>query len=117
MRSRCRGCNSAALGKPTYVAVASPLFHQETISVSRRRHGRDAGASTGHHLQSHRSIAGTVGSALGCRKEVDTPTQWLPSNAVPYRWDALPGIGWGMNPLALVREYLNAGTLVEFGSR
>jgi LysR family transcriptional regulator (chromosome initiation inhibitor) len=47
-----------------------------------------------------------------CRRNVDVPVHWLPS--IQAFVDAgVAGIGWGVNPLLLVRSQLHDGTLVE----
>jgi LysR family transcriptional regulator (chromosome initiation inhibitor) len=46
------------------------------------------------------------------RRDVALPTHRLPS-AQAFVEASLAGVGWGMNPQALVREHLAAGRLVE----
>lgn len=40
------------------------------------------------------------------------PTHWLPSSQ-SFVDASLSGMGWGMNPIQLVREHLKSGQLVE----
>jgi LysR family transcriptional regulator (chromosome initiation inhibitor) len=47
-----------------------------------------------------------------CRRELEPPTHWFPSTEA-FVNATLAGIGWGMNPLVLVREHLKSGSLVE----
>ncbi len=108
-----QGCNSTALGKMTYVAVASPSFI--------KKYFRD-GVTAATLARRHRRLPSIA--SIGCRRcglgacagsDVDTPTHWLPSTQ-SFIDGTVAGIGWGMNPLALVREYLNAGTLGGTGA-
>ena len=43
------------------------------------------------------------------------PTHWLPSTQ-SFVEASLLGLGWGMNPIELVRGHLQAGRLVELVS-
>ena len=47
-----------------------------------------------------------------CHRHVEIPRHYLPS---PHAFVAatLAGMGWGMNPLVMVREHLACGALVE----
>jgi LysR family transcriptional regulator (chromosome initiation inhibitor) len=47
--------------------------------------------------------------ALGM--DVSPPVHWLPSSQA-FVDGALAGLGWGMNPEALVQEHLRAGRLI-----
>jgi LysR family transcriptional regulator (chromosome initiation inhibitor) len=104
-----QGCNSTALGRMTYVAVANPAFvrkyFRDGVSAASLAH---APTITFNHLD--RLQADWVRRV--CRRDVDTPTHWLPAT-LAFIDGAVEGIGWGMNPLTLVREHLQAGTLVE----
>ena len=104
-----QGCNSVALGKLRYLAVASPDF------VERCFHGGVNAASLSQapalrfdrkdHLQAQwvRRV---------CRRNVDMQVHWLPTTQA-FVDACVAGIGWGMNPAALVQEHLKAGKLVE----
>lgn len=104
-----QGCNSVALGSLSYAAVASPAFV--------RRHfpsGVTAAAlARAPALTFNRKdrLQAQWVSRL-CRRPVDARTHWLPS-AQAFIDASVAGIGWGMNPLALVREQLKSGILVE----
>jgi LysR family transcriptional regulator, chromosome initiation inhibitor len=104
-----QGCNSVALGRLNYHAVASPQFV--------RRHF--AAGVTAATLAKAPSLRFNRKDRLQaqwarriCRREVDTPTHWLPSTQA-FIDASLAGIGWGMNPIQLVREHLKSGALVE----
>jgi LysR family transcriptional regulator (chromosome initiation inhibitor) len=104
-----QGCNSTALGKMTYVAVASPSFIKKYF-----RDGVTAGALAQAPTITFNRIDRLQGvwARRVCRREVDLPTHWLPSTQ-SFIDGTVSGIGWGMNPLQLVRSYLDAGVLVE----
>jgi len=104
-----QGCDSVTLGKQRYVAVASPEFVRRYF-----RHGVSAAAlgdaPSLNFNRKDRLQARWVRSV--CKRNVDVPAHWLPS--IQAFVDAsLAGIGWGMNPVALVGEHLRDGSLVE----
>jgi LysR family transcriptional regulator (chromosome initiation inhibitor) len=104
-----QGCDSAALGKLRYVAVASPEFVQHYFP----RGVTAAALSEAPSLnfdRKDRLQARWISSV--CKRDVDVPVHWLPS--IQAFVDAgLAGIGWGVNPLPLVQVQLHNGTLVE----
>jgi LysR family transcriptional regulator (chromosome initiation inhibitor) len=104
-----QGCNSTSLGRMTYVAVASPSFIKKYF-----RDGVTAAALAQAPAITFNRIDRLQGLWVRrvCRREVDTPTHWLPATQ-SFIDGTVAGIGWGMNPLALVREHLEAGALVE----
>lgn len=104
-----QGCNSTALGRMTYVAVASPAFMKKYF-----RDGVTAAALAQAPTLTFNRIdrLQALWVRRVCRRDVDTPTHWLPSTQA-FIDGTGAGIGWGMNPLSLVREHLKAGTLVE----
>ncbi|MFM2118544.1 MAG: hypothetical protein RL722_12 [Pseudomonadota bacterium] len=122
------GCNSQPLGAMRYVATASPAFMA--------RHFGAGNSATGTSTTS--SATGSTGSSVGaaslaqapslvfnskdelqarwvrrlCHRHVDLPRHTVPSSQA-FVTAALAGMGWGMQPLALVSEHLAAGRLVE----
>jgi LysR family transcriptional regulator (chromosome initiation inhibitor) len=104
-----QGCNSTALGRMTYVAVANPTFMKKYF-----RDGVTAAtlaqAPTLTFNRIDRLQALWVRRA--CRRDVETPSHWLPSTQA-FIDATVAGIGWGMNPIMLVREHLKSGQLVE----
>jgi LysR family transcriptional regulator (chromosome initiation inhibitor) len=104
-----QGCNSVALGSLTYVASASPGFVREYF-----RNGVDAKslARAPALTFNRKDRLQSLWVSRLCRRSVDTPTHWLPSTQA-FANASAAGIGWGMNPVALVREQLESGTLVE----
>jgi LysR family transcriptional regulator, chromosome initiation inhibitor len=104
-----QGCDSVALGKMRYVAVASPGFVQRYfprgVTAAALAEAPSLNFDRKDRLQA-RWIRGV------CRRDVDVPVHWLPS--IQAFVDAgLAGIGWGVNPLPLVQAQLHHGTLVE----
>lgn len=104
-----QGCDSIALGRLRYVAVASPAFVRRyfaagvTAASLARAPGLTFNRKDRLQAQWIRAL---------CRRQVDTPTHWLPSTQA-FVDASSAGIGWGMNPLPLVQSRLRAGTLVE----
>ena len=104
-----QGCNSTALGRMTYVAVANPQFI--------KKYFRD-GVSAATLAQAPTLTFNRIDRLQAlwvrrvCRRDIDTPNHWLPSTQA-FIDGTVAGIGWGMNPLSLVREHLDAGKLVE----
>jgi LysR family transcriptional regulator (chromosome initiation inhibitor) len=103
------GCNSLALGAMRYVAAASPGF------VARHF----AGGVTAASLAAAPSLAFDRKDDLQarwarrlCRRPVELPRHTLPSSQA-FVTAAVAGMGWGLQPLALVRTLLQDGSLVE----
>lgn len=102
------GCRIRPLGSLRYVAVASPAFV--------RRHfpdGVDAASLARAPVLRFDRRDGLqdrwARAAVGTSS--DAPTHWVPSTQ-GFVDGALLGLGWGMNPLMLVRRHLEAGRLV-----
>jgi LysR family transcriptional regulator (chromosome initiation inhibitor) len=104
-----QGCNSIPLGRLSYLAVASPEFVRRYFSE-----GVDAAtlarAPSLTFNRKDRLQAQWVRRI--CRRDVDIPSHWLPSTHA-FVDASVAGIGWGMNPVPLVREHLKSGALVE----
>ncbi|CDN58369.1 LysR family transcriptional regulator ArgP [Neorhizobium galegae] len=103
------GCRRFPLGALRYHATASPGF------ITRRFAGgvtpetlADAPSLT--FDQKDRLQSDWVRQTLG--ESVSLPTHWLPSTQ-SFVEASLMGMGWGMNPIQLVRDHLEAGRLVE----
>ena len=104
-----QGCNSVALGRMSYVALASPEFVRRHFSAGVTA-ATLANAPCLRFNQKDRLQA--LWARRICRRELETPTHWFPSTEA-FVNATLAGIGWGMNPLVLVREHLKSGSLVE----
>ena len=104
-----QGCNSVALGSLTYSAVASAGFVSKhfpagvTPAALARAPALTFNRKDRLQAQWVRRL---------CRRPIDTPTHWLPSTQAFIDASAA-GIGWGMNPRALVQQQLKSGALVE----
>jgi LysR family transcriptional regulator (chromosome initiation inhibitor) len=103
-----QGCNSVALGRLSYAAVASPGFVQRYFS----------GGITAATLAKAPCLRFNRKDRLQaqwarriCRRELEIPTHWFPSTQA-FVDAAVAGIGWGMNPQSLVRGHLESGALV-----
>lgn len=104
-----QGCRSRRLGSLRYAATAAPAFVRRWFPDGVTPAALAAAPSLrfDHHDGLQRKWA-----RLALRRELEPPAHQLPSttgfvNAV------LAGLGWGMNPLALVQPHLRAGRLVE----
>lgn len=104
-----QGCNSVALGRSIYVAVASPDFvrryFSEGITAATLAQAPCLRFNRKDRLQEQ-------WARRTCRREVEIPSHWFPSTHA-FVDAAVAGIGWGMNPVSLVREHLRSGSLVE----
>ena len=104
-----QGCRRMSLGALRYHATASPEFVARHFARGVTPEAiLDAPALTfdqKDRLQS-RWVRQTFGDDLAC------PTHWLPSTQ-SFVEASLSGMGWGMNPIQLVREHLESGRLIE----
>ncbi len=104
-----QGCRSHALGRLRYVATASPGFvarhFAAGVNAATLAHAAMLVYNAKDRLQERflRQVT---------RREFKPPSHRLPSTQA-FVDAALGGLGWGMNPLPLVREHLAAGRLVE----
>lgn len=104
-----QGCRVTPLGCLRYHATASPAFIDRHCpnGVTRERLAQ-APALTFN--QKDRLQQQWIGQAFDT--PVVHPTHWLPSTQ-SFVDAALLGMGWGMNPALLVRDYLADGRLLE----
>lgn len=103
------GARSIALGKLRYRATASPAFMArhfaagvDALSLARAPSLR-FDRKDGLQAQWMRRV---------CRREVAAPCHWIASTQ-GFVDACLAGLGWGLNPEALVRPLLDEGRLVE----
>jgi LysR family transcriptional regulator, chromosome initiation inhibitor len=108
-----QGCRVVRLGAMRYRPVASPAFVQRFFP-----RGADASSlAAAPVLVFNRKDALQVRFVRRfTRRALGAPTHWLPSSQ-GFVDATLTGMGWGMNPEALVREHLEAGTLVDLAPR
>jgi LysR family transcriptional regulator, chromosome initiation inhibitor len=103
------GCNSLPLGSMRYLAAANPAFvaryFPQGISAESLATAPSLTFNAKDQLQ-QRWAARHYGHAI------QIPSHTLPSPEA-FVAAALGGLGWAMHPVALVREHLNSGALVE----
>jgi len=105
-----QGCHSVPLGHMRYLATASPAYM--------RRYFPDrvvdaAALALAPSLTFNRKDRLQAAWARQvCGRHVEVPQHWLPSSQA-FVQATLGGMGWGMNPLALVAAHLESGALVR----
>lgn len=104
-----QGCGSRALGAQTYIATASPSFMQRWFTAG----------VTPESLAEAPCITFNTKDELQDQWLVETfgqritrPSHWIPSSH-GFVDASLAGLGWGMNPVALVEGHLAAKRLLE----
>lgn len=104
-----QGCRIRRLGALRYGATASPRFVKRWFG----------GGVTAETLARAPSLLFDSNDRLQevwarriIRRDVALPVHRIPSTQA-FVDAALAGVGWGMNPLSLIRAQLKAGTLVE----
>jgi LysR family transcriptional regulator (chromosome initiation inhibitor) len=103
------GCNSRPLGAMRYLAVASPAFVARHFA---------SGVGAGSLAQAP-SLTFNAKDELQarwarrlCHRHVDLPRHTLPSPQA-FVTAAVAGMGWGLQPQALIASHLQDGSLVE----
>lgn len=103
------GCNSRPLGAMRYLAAASPAFVA-------RHFARGVGA--GSLAQAPSLVFNTKDELQArwvrrlCHRHVELPRHTLPSPQA-FVTAAVAGMGWGLQPQALIDSHLQEGSLVE----
>jgi LysR family transcriptional regulator (chromosome initiation inhibitor) len=103
------GCNSRPLGAMRYLAAASPVF------VARHFAG---GVGAGSLAQAPSLVFNAKDELQArwvrrlCHRHVDLPRHTLPSPQA-FVTAAVAGMGWGLQPQALIAAQLQDGSLVE----
>jgi LysR family transcriptional regulator (chromosome initiation inhibitor) len=103
------GCNSRPLGAMRYLAAASPAF------VARHFAG---GVGAGSLARAPSLVFNTKDELQArwvrrqCHRHVELPRHTLPSPQA-FVAAAVAGMGWGMQPQALIAGHLKDGSLVE----
>jgi len=104
------GCNSQPLGAMRYIAAASPAFMA--------RHFAGGGVGAGSLAQAPSLVFNTKDELQArwvrrlCHRHVELPRHTLPSPQA-FVTAAVAGMGWGLQPLALIAPHLKDGSLVE----
>ncbi len=103
------GCNSRPLGAMRYRAAASPAFMQryfaEGVGAGSLARAPSLVFNTKDELQQR-------WARRLCHRHVELPRHTLPSSHA-FVTAALAGMGWGLQPQALIAQHLRQGTLVE----
>lgn len=103
------GCTATALGNLRYTATASPQFLRryfpDGVTADALRRAPALTFNQKDRMQQD-WIAANFASA------VTPPTHWLPSTQ-GFVEACMLGMGWGLNPINLVRPHIDAGRLVE----
>ncbi len=103
------GCNSLPLGAMRYTAAASPAFVARHFA---------AGVGAGSLALAPSLVFSTKDDLQArwvrrlCHRHVDLPRHTLPSPQA-FVTAGLAGMGWGLQPLALIAGHLADGSLVE----
>jgi LysR family transcriptional regulator, chromosome initiation inhibitor len=103
------GCRSVALGSLRYLATASPGFVERHFA-----HGVNASslAQAPCLTFNHKDRMQDTWMQAVCGGPVAAPRHWLPATQA-FVDASLAGLGWGMNPAALVQAALQEGRLLE----
>ena len=104
-----QGCRIRRLGALRYVATASPSFVRRWFGAGV---SADALARAPSLLFDSNDRLQEAWARRIVRRDVALPVHRIPSTQA-FVDAAVAGVGWGMNPLALIRAELKAGTLVE----
>jgi LysR family transcriptional regulator (chromosome initiation inhibitor) len=104
-----QGCESVPIGKLKYCAVASPVFVLKYFPDGVTAAALAAAPSLRFNRKDQLQAQWVRGV---CRRSVDIPTHWMASTQA-FTDASVAGIGWGMNPQAMVASHLRDGSLVE----
>ena len=104
-----QGCRIRRLGALRYIATASPGFVRRWFDAGVTA---DALARAPSLLFDSNDRLQELWARRIVRRDVALPVHRIPSTHA-FVDAALAGVGWGMNPLSLVRAQLRVGTLVE----
>ena len=104
-----QGCESVPIGKLKYCAVASPVFVRKYFADGVTAAALAAAPSLRFNRKDQLQAQWVRGV---CRRSVDIPTHWMASTQA-FTDASVAGIGWGMNPQAMVASHLRDGSLVE----
>ena len=104
-----QGCESIPIGKLKYCAVASPTFVQKHFSDGVTAAALAAAPSLRFNRKDHLQ---TRWVRAVCRRNVDISSHWMASTQA-FTDASVAGIGWGMNPQAMVASHLRDRSLVE----
>ena len=104
-----QGCRIRRLGSLRYVATASPNFVRRWFDAG---FSADALGRAPSLLFDSNDRLQEVWARRIVRRDLSLPVHRIPSTQA-FVDAALAGVGWGMNPLSLIRPQLQSGALVE----
>lgn len=104
-----QGCQAKSLGKLRYHATASPEFIRRHFPTGITPEATALAPALTFN-QKDQLQQQWVQRQFG--RQVALPTHWLPS-AHGFVDAALAGMGWGLNPIHLVKQHLASGRLIE----
>jgi LysR family transcriptional regulator, chromosome initiation inhibitor len=104
-----QGCESISIGKLKYCAAASPSFVRKHFADGVTAAALAAAPSLRFNRKDQLQ---TQWVRAVCRRNVDIPSHWMASTQA-FTDASVAGIGWGMNPQAMVASHLRDGSLVE----
>ena len=105
------GCDSVPLGRLRYIATASPAFVARWFPQGVNRHALAKAPAIQFNLKDRLQ---DQWASMICGGQMALRTHRIASSE-GFVAAALLGIGWGMNPEALVRGHLASGALVALG--
>jgi LysR family transcriptional regulator (chromosome initiation inhibitor) len=103
------GCRQFSLGALRYHATASPSFVARYFSNGVTAHALAKAPSLTFN-QKDRLQLNWINQILGVN--INVPEHWLPSTH-GFVEASVTGMGWGMNPIHLAKEHIEAGRLVD----
>ena len=107
--SAVQGCRKLSLGGLRYVATAAPEFARTWFP---RGVNADALARAPVLIFDRRDHLQAKWALEAKGVQLNAPMHWIPATQA-FLDATLAGLGWGMNPLCLVKDMLAAGRLVD----
>ncbi|MFC4275978.1 LysR family transcriptional regulator ArgP [Achromobacter aloeverae] len=109
-----QGCRLHTLGSMRYVATCSPEFHRRYFANG--VNALSLGQAPVLVYNRKDAMQARFARKIMGKTPWQPPIWWLPSARAFVR-ASLAGLGWTMNPLALIQQELDAGTLVPLRAR
>ncbi|ALM85227.1 LysR family transcriptional regulator ArgP [Bordetella sp. N] len=109
-----QGCRLHALGSMRYVASCSPEFHERHFAEG--VNAQSLGQAPVLVYNRKDAMQARFARKYMGKTAWQPPIWWLPS-ARAFVQASLAGLGWSMNPLALIQQELDKGTLVPLRAR
>lgn len=109
-----QGCRAYSLGRMRYVACCSPDFHERYFAGG--VNARTLAVAPVLVFSRKDAMQANFARRIMRNAPWKPPVWWVPSSRA-FVQATLGGIGWTMNPLPLVQEYLDSGQVVLLRSR